>query len=146
MSFKTTVAATAAALVIALPAFAGSEITVTDAYARSSGMSAKAGAAFMTILNSSGEDDRLVTVHTGAAKLAQLHTNIEGEGGVMQMRRVESGFAIPARGKHVLARGGDHIMLMGLIRPLIDGESLTLTLIFEKAGEITITVPVDLKR
>ncbi len=146
MSFKTTVAATTAALAIALPALAGSEIAVTDAYARSSGMSAKAGAAFMTILNSGDEDDRLIGVRTDAARLAQLHTHIKGEGGVMQMRRVEGGFSIPAHGEHILARGGDHVMLMGLTRPLSDGETLTLTLTFEKAGDMTITMPVDLER
>ena len=149
MSLRTTLlAATATALFAlpSLPAFAGSEITVTDAYARASGMSAKAGAAFMTILNTGDEDDQLIAARTDAARMAQLHTHIEGEGGVMQMRRVEGGFAIPAHGQHVLARGGDHVMLMGLTRPLSDGESLSLTLVFEKANDVTITVPVDLER
>jgi len=146
MSFKTTLLAASAAVLFALPAFAGSDISVTDAYARSSGKSAKSGAAFMIIVNAGDEDDQLVDARTDAAKLTQLHTHIEGEGGVMQMRQVEGGFTIPAHGEHALARGGDHVMLMGLTRPMVDGETLTLTLVFEKAGEVTIEVPVDLQR
>ena len=100
----------------------------------------------MIILNSGATDDRLIAVETDVAKRAELHTNIKGEGGVMQMRRVEEGFAVPAGGAQVLARGGDHIMLMGLARPFNDGDTITLTLIFEKAGAITIDVPVDMRR
>lgn len=37
-------------------------------------------------------------------------------------------------------------MLMGLNGPLAQGDSFKLTLTFEKAGEITIDVPVDLTR
>ncbi len=146
MSFKTALLAATTAALFALPALAGSEISITDAYARSSGMNAMSGAAFMRITNAGDEDDQLIAAHTDAAKMAQLHTHIEGEGGVMQMRRVEGGFTIPANGEHVLARGGDHVMLMGLTGPLVDGESFTLTLVFEKAGEVSVEVPVDLER
>ncbi len=146
MSFRTTLLVATSAALFALPVLAGSEITVTDAYARSSGMNARSGAAFMTIVNTGDEGDQLIAARTDAAKRAELHTHIKGEGGVMQMRRVEGGFSIPAHGEHQLARGGDHVMLMGLTRPLIDGESLTLTLVFEKAGEVSVEVPVDLER
>ena len=46
----------------------------------------------------------------------------------------------------MLKRGGDHVMFMGLTGPMNDGESVTVTLQFEKAGEITMDIPVDLKR
>jgi len=146
MSTKTTLLTVASAVLFALPAFAGSEISIRDAYARSSGMNAMSGAAFMTILNAGDEDDQLIAARTEAAKLAELHTHIEGEGGLMQMRRVEGGFTIPAEGEHALARGGDHVMLMGLAEPMADGAVITLTLVFEKAGEVTVEVPVDLER
>ena len=35
---------------------------------------------------------------------------------------------------------------MELFKPVLDGEILTLTLVFEKAGEVTIKVPVNLQR
>ncbi len=146
MSFKILFATAATAALLAVPALAGSVISVEDAYARSSGMMAKAGAAFMTIVNSGDSDDQLIGARTDAAKVTELHTHIAGDGGVMKMRKVEGGFTIPAGGKHMLMRGGDHVMLMGLTRPLEQGDTITLTLIFEDAGEITIEVPVDLER
>lgn len=146
MSFKTNLLAASAAVLFALPAFAGSDITVTDAYARSSGMSAKSGAAFMVIANGGDEDDQLIAASSDAAKMVQLHTHIAGDNGVMQMREVPGGFPIPAHGEHALARGGDHVMLMGLNQPMADGDVLTITLVFEKAGEMSIEVPVDLER
>ena len=50
------------AATFALPAMAGSEITITDAYARAAGASAMAGAAFFVIENTGDEDDRLIGV------------------------------------------------------------------------------------
>ena len=146
MLFRTRVIAALGAVLFALPTLAGSTITIQDAYARAASPVARAGGAFMVILNTGDTDDRLIAVETDVAKRAELHTNIEGEGGVMQMRPVEDGFPVPAGGEHVLARGGDHIMLMGLTRPLNDGDTITLTLIFEEAGEVTVDVPVDLHR
>ena len=146
MLFRTRVIAALGAVLFALPALAGSTITIQDAYARAASPVAKAGGAFMVILNTGDTDDRLIAVETDVAKRAELHTNIKGEGGVMQMRPVKDGFPVPAGGEHVLARGGDHIMLMGLTRPFKDGDTITLTLIFEEAGAVTIDVPVDLRR
>ena len=46
----------------------------------------------------------------------------------------------------MLARGGDHVMLMGLTGPLKDGDSFPLTLTFEHAGNVTVDVVVDSAR
>lgn len=143
MIFRTILVAGAAAL-LAVPAFA--EIEVHDAYARSAGPAAKTGAAFMEIRNTGESDDRLVGVQSEAAAKVELHTHEAGENGVMRMRPVEDGFAVPAGGTHRLARGGDHIMFMGLTGPFEQGATVSLTLIFEQAGEIALEVPVDLER
>ena len=47
---------------------------------------------------------------------------------------------------HALARGGDHVMFMGLNAPFEQGNMLNVTLVFEKAGEIEVQIPVDLER
>ena len=46
----------------------------------------------------------------------------------------------------MLQRGGDHVMLMGLNQSPAQGDEITITLVFETAGEIEVTVPVDLER
>ena len=61
----------------------------------------------------------------------------------MKMREVEDGIAVPANGMHALKRGGDHVMFMGLDGALPEGETISVTLTFENAGEITLDIPVD---
>lgn len=141
---KSLLAALAASL--ALPAFAAEGVTIRDAYARVATPMSASGAAFMVIENHAAAADRLIDVSTDVAERAELHTHREDAQGVMQMLKVEEGFAIPAGGEHALARGGDHVMLMGLRQPLMQGDMVTLTLHFEQAGDLVVEVPVDLER
>jgi hypothetical protein len=62
------------------------------------------------------------------------------------MREVEGGIPLPAGETVMLERGGLHVMLMGLTAPLEDGADVDLTLVFETAGEVAVTVPVDRNR
>lgn len=131
------------ALTFATPVLAA-DITIEDAYARAS--NPKAGAAFMVIHNSGPDADRLIGVTSDAATRVELHTHKEIADGVMQMTQLEGGIVIPADGAHALARGGDHVMLMGLTQPLEQGGSVPLVLTFETAGEIAVEIPVDQDR
>lgn len=135
-----------AALGLALPAFAEGSITITDPYARVSTMMAKSGAAFMVIENHGSADDRLVSATSDVAEKMELHTHKADANGVMQMLEVPEGFAIPAGEAYALARGGDHVMFLGLTRALNHGDTVNVTLTFEKAGPIEVTIPVDLER
>ncbi|MGI9370462.1 MAG: copper chaperone PCu(A)C [Ruegeria sp.] len=146
MSLKSTLLAALATITLTGAAFAQGPITVDDAYARSSGKNAKAGAAFMTIMNNGDADDRLVEVRSDAAARVELHTHKINDQGVAQMMQVEEGFAIPAGEMHSLQRGGDHVMFMGLTQPFEQGAMVPVTLVFEKAGEIEVEIPVDLER
>lgn len=144
--FRSLVVAAAAALCLTLPTTpvaAHDGVHINDAYARASAMS---GAVFFEIENHQTDDDRLMSVATDAAKRVELHTHESDANGVMQMRHVTEGFAVPGNGSHVLARGGDHVMLMGLTGPLATGDTVSVTLTFEKAGVVTIDVPVDNER
>ncbi|WP_240453827.1 copper chaperone PCu(A)C [Chachezhania antarctica] len=136
---------TAAVIMAALgsPALADPMIRIVDPYTRVASPVAKAGAAFMIIENEGDSADRLIGVRTGAAARAELHTHKESADGVMQMLKVEDGIPVAAGGTHMLARGGDHVMLMGLTGPLEQGSSIPVTLIFETSGEIDVDIPVD---
>ena len=121
-------------------------IVVEDAYARASTPTAKSGAAFMVLMNTADQDDRLVAAKSDVAARVELHTHREIADGVMKMMEVEEGFVIPAGGTHMLARGGDHVMFMGLSEPFADGGTVAVTLVFEHAGEVAVEIPVDLNR
>lgn len=127
-----------------LASAATAEVEVHDPYARSS--NAMAGAAFMVIYNSGDTDDRLLSVHSDAAARTQLHRHLETDDGMMQMLHVEDGFVLPAGGNLSLQRGGDHVMFMGLTAPFEQDATITITLIFETAGEIIVEIPVDQDR
>jgi len=127
----------------ALPAFA--DIIVNGAYARSSSPSAQVGAAFMVIHNTGTEADRLIAASTEAARRVELHTHVMTDG-VAKMMEVEEGFPVDAGGEVRLQRGGFHVMMMGLTAPFVQAEKITLTLTFEKAGDMTISVPIDNER
>lgn len=142
MSYKTLAAAAVLSLV-SLPAFA--EIMIHDAYARSASPNAKTGAAFMHIMNTGDTDDRLIDVRTDAAKRTELHTHVM-EDGIAHMMRVEEGFALPAGGMAVLERGGNHVMMMGLTGPFVQGETVTVTFVFEHADEMEVEIMIDLER
>lgn len=144
MSLKSTLFAALAGLTLAAPVMA-QEIHVLDTYARSASPMAKTGAAFMLIENIGDAPDRLIAVKSTAAKKVELHTHRE-EGGVMKMVHVEEGFELGAGETLFLQRGGHHVMFMGLTEPFEQGKTIPLTLVFEKSGEITLDIPVDLER
>ena len=85
-------------------------------------------------------------MRTDAAQRAELHTHKETGDGILQMRAVEGGIALPAGATHPMVRGGDHVMLMGLTGSLTQGDEIKITLVFEKAGEVKVTIPVDNER
>ena len=132
------------AMLLAPPALAA-EIMVMDAYARASRPGAPTGAVFMVLHNMGQTEDRLIGAATPVAQIAQIHTHID-DNGVMRMREVKDGIPLPPGTMHEFARGGDHVMLMGLTRDLTNGETVRLTLVFEIAGEIEIEVSVDNQR
>lgn len=138
---------TAAALTAGLLTAAHADgIEVRDAYARSASPVARTGAVFMLLENATGTDDRLIGAQAQVAERLELHTHISNAQGVMRMVEIEDGIPVPAGGTATLARGGDHVMLMGLTGPLEQGATFPLTLTFERAGEITVEVPVDSER
>ena len=137
--------AAVAATFLATTAFAG-EIIIKDPYVRSSTPTSKTGAAFMTLMNQTDSDDRLVGVASDVAGRVELHTHIEDANGVMKMTEIEGGIPVAAGGMHEMKRGGDHVMFMGLNGPLEQGSEITVTLTFEKAGDVVVLIPVDHER
>jgi copper(I)-binding protein len=117
-------------------------VTVEQPWARATPSGAKNGAVYMTLDNKSGTADRLTGASSDVADKLQIH-EMKVENGVMQMRQIAGGLPVPANGSVVLKPGSYHVMLIGLKKPLTVGEKFPLTLTFEKAGNISVTVPVQ---
>jgi copper(I)-binding protein len=143
MSFKPLMLAGALALI---PALASAQMQVEDPYARAASAAAISGAAFMAVTNPTDTDDRIVAARSDVAERVELHTHIQTDDGVMRMVEVEDGIPLPAGETVMLQRGGLHVMFLGLTRPLNHGDEVEITLEFEHAEPLTVTVPVDLER
>lgn len=116
------------------------DIQVGDAWARATTPGKSATAAYLTIANRGAADDALVGV-TSASGTAQVHST-SMEDGIMRMRPLER-LPIPSGEAVKLAPGGTHVMLTGLDAPLAAGDSVELTLRFEKSGERTVAAAVQ---
>ncbi|WP_439594474.1 copper chaperone PCu(A)C [Falsiroseomonas sp.] len=100
----------------------------------------RTGAGYLTLRNG-GAADRLVAARAAIATRVELHTHVH-EGGVMRMRPVEA-IEVPANGSVTLEPGGLHLMLLELKRPLNQGDSVPVTLVFERAGEVQVQLAVQ---
>lgn len=117
------------------------DLMVEGPWARATAQGSRVGGAFLTVRNTAHHGDRLISAESEIAARVQLHMTLM-EDGVMRMRHVEDGIEVPADGMAELMPGGFHIMMMGLKAPLQEGSSFPVTLTFERAGSITIDVPV----
>ena len=145
MKIKLFITAVSSFLILYSSLSAG-QILVSDAYALSSGPLAKAGAAYMKIMNHSAGSDRLIGVQSDIAKKTELHTHLKDDNGVMRMVHIDEGIKIGPMKEHSLVRGGQHIMFMGLKEAFETGKIISVILLFEKAGEIAIEIVVDQDR
>ena len=119
----------------------GGSIAVRDAWIRAA---AEGGlsAAYLAITNGTDADDALVGV--SAPELATavgLHETTTGDDGMTGMHHAPS-IAIPANGTVTLEPGGFHVMLEGLRRDLVAGDTVQLVLTFERAGPVTVDAQV----
>jgi copper(I)-binding protein len=115
------------------------QLEIQAPWARATPGQAQNGAVYLRIV--SPTTDRLTAASSPVAKKAELHT-MSMEGGVMRMRPLAV-MDIPAGQTVTLSPGGIHIMLLGLTRPLREGESFPLTLSFEHAGPRQVTVAIE---
>lgn len=146
MSFNSTFTAVLTASILMTTTAFAEGLMVKDPYARSARPNAPTGAAFMMLQNHTDQDLKLIGVRSDVAKRVELHTHIDKGDGIMQMRQIEGGIAIPAGESHMMKRGGDHVMLMGLNQSLVDGETITVIFEFENAKDMTVEIPIDSKR
>lgn len=123
-------------------AYAG-DISVTNAWARATAPGQEVGAAYFDIVSKSAA--KLVKAESPAAASTEIHT-MSMKNGVMEMRKLDS-LELPAGKAVSLAPGGNHIMLIGLKKPLKEGDKVVITLMVEKApkGQETVEVSAEVK-
>ena len=125
---------------VAAPALAGSVIEVMHPWARPT-LPNRPGAAYFGLHNLGDAPDRLIGARAAGVGAIEIHMAVQ-QGDVMTMAPVDA-VEIPAGGMAHLGPGGLHLMMFAIDPPLKEGDALEMTLIFESAGEVAITVPVS---
>ena len=117
------------------------DIQIRHPWARATPPGAKVGAGYLEIRNNGSQPDRLLAASTSVAKRVEMHVT-EHAADVAKMRQLRA-FEIPARERLALSPGGAHLMLVDLARPLQKGERISMTLRFERAGEMEVQFEVQ---
>lgn len=114
---------------------------IDSPWARATVGASRPGVAYLTIRNGGSETDTLLRLETPAAARSEAHETVVDASGVSRMRPATP-LPVPAGGEVAFAPGGLQVMLMGLSAPLAEGDSFPLTLVFERAGAVTVDIPV----
>src|SRR6188508_1149547 len=118
------------------------DLVVTQPWSRATPGGAKIAGGFVTIENKGAVPDRLISGAGDVAGRVEIH-EMAMNNGVMTMRPLDKGLTIEPGKTVKLAPGGYHLMLMDLKNPLKQGEKVPLTLEFEKAGKVTLSLDVQ---
>ncbi len=116
------------------------KLKIDHPWSRATAPGAKVAGAFLQIRNG-GDADELLRAESDVAARVELH-EMKMADGVMQMKAVK-GVALPAGAEVKLAPGGYHVMLIDLKRPLKEGETFPMTLVFAKSGTVRVDVQIE---
>jgi copper(I)-binding protein len=117
------------------------DLTIIQPNIRATVPTAKVGAGYLTIRNEGSEAETLLGGTADFTGMVEVH-EMKMNNGIMTMRPLSNGLVIPAGGEVVLKPGAEHLMFMQLKEPMTEGETRSVTLKFQNAGEIEIMFPV----
>lgn len=118
----------------------GGHLKIENAWSRATPPGADIGAGYLTLRNTGTEGDTLLGGTTAVARTVEVHQMAMVKG-MMEMRAVPK-LEIAAGQAVTFKPGGYHLMLVGLKRPLREGERVAVTLHFAKAGDVKVTLLV----
>ena len=145
MKFPRFLGALALALAFAAPAPAqevkAGDLTISAPWSRATPKGAEVASGYLVIRNDGAAPDTLTGGGADFAGAVEVH-EMAVDKGVMKMRQLTDGLAIPAHGQVVLKPNGFHLMFTGLKRALAKGETVKVELAFAHAGKVAVDFPV----
>jgi copper(I)-binding protein len=118
------------------------DLVISQAWSRATPGGAKVAGGYLTIENKGTTADKLVSVSADIAGKAEVH-EMAMDNGVMKMRPLDKGLVIDPGKTVKLAPGGYHLMLQELKGAFKEGEKVPVTLEFEKAGKVAVSLDVQ---
>ena len=122
------------------PAF--SEIMVQSGWMRAK-IPSRPAAGYFELINH-GPADTMLSAASPAFKTVEIHTHTMTDG-IMRMRKLDR-LATPAHETIVFQPHGLHLMMFDPVKQLKNGDTVEVTLVFETAGEITLSLTVGDKK
>lgn len=117
-------------------------VKISAPWARTTPKGATVGAGYMTITNNGSTPDRLISGASEVSNRFEIH-EMTMDNGVMRMRPIAKGIELKPGQSVELKPGGNHVMFLGLKKPLAQGEHVKATLAFEKAGKVDVDFTVE---
>jgi periplasmic copper chaperone A len=117
------------------------DLDVSGGYVRAMLPGQPVGGGYITIRNDGKADDRLISVTSASAGKVELH-EMKMENNIMKMRELKDGVAVAAGSTVTLSPNGLHMMFQKVKAPFKKGGSVPVTLVFEKAGSVELSLPV----
>jgi copper(I)-binding protein len=118
------------------------DLVITQAWSRATPGGAKVAGGYLTIENKGTVADRLVGGAADVAGTLEVH-EMATANGVMTMRPIDGGLVIEPGKTVTFAPGGYHLMMFGLKSALKQGDKIPVTLEFQKAGKVNVSLDVQ---
>jgi hypothetical protein len=118
-------------------------LEIAHPWSRATPGGAKVAGGYVTVTNSGAAPDTLMAAAADSISgKAEIH-EVSMKDGVMSMKRLPAGIAIPAGGTLTLKPGSYHIMFLALKQPLKQGDTFPGSLTFAKAGKVDVEFTVE---
>lgn len=121
---------------------AAPSISIAHPYSYPTAAPGVPGVGFLTLTNTGKKADLLLAASSPVAGGVEIHQS-RVENGVMKMRALTQGLALPAGQSVALSPGALHLMLFELRTPLAIGDQVPLLLTFEQAGQMMVQLRVE---
>jgi copper(I)-binding protein len=117
-------------------------LKIEQPWSRATPPGAKVAGGYLVIENAAAAPDRLQAATAEIAGRTEIH-EMSVTDGIMRMRKLSDGLAVPGSGEVRLEPGSYHLMFMDLKRGIAKGERFKGTLVFEKAGPVEVEFVVQ---
>lgn len=118
------------------------DLVISQPWSRATPGGAKVAGGYLVIENKGTAPDRLIGGSAEIAGKFEIH-EMAVENGVMKMRPLDKGLTIEPGKTVKFAPGGYHLMLQELKGPFKQGDKVPVTLQFEKAGKVAVSLDVQ---
>ncbi|QIP09571.1 copper chaperone PCu(A)C [Bradyrhizobium symbiodeficiens] len=118
------------------------DLVISQPWSRATPGGAKVAGGYLVIENKGTAPDRLIGGSADIAGKFEIH-EMAVENGVMKMRALDKGLTIEPGKTVKFAPGGYHLMLQELKGPFKQGDKVPVTLQFEKAGKVAVSLDVQ---